>query len=469
MIKIIIGSDLHHEPCTAPQKIFWANNYMYSSKSFVRNAGTSLFCLTLQHKTQMSLAFKIFWESLLQALGSLRSNKLRTFLSLLGITIGIFCIIAVKSAVDSLQSNIVEGFNELGSDVIYLDKMPWNEDPGQNYWKYAKRPDPSMEDYKAIKNKSKLAEDASYTVFTGGRTIKHMSSSVSNAFIMGSTFEYASIQNMKIARGRYLTSHENETGANKVILGYKVYNELFPSIDGIGREVKLFGQDFQVIGSLESEGDNAFNFINFDDVIWMGFNTVKKYVNTKDESNVGRMLNIKAAKGVEMEELKGEIATIIRSERRLRPLEKDNFSLNELSLLSQVLDSVFKVLNLAGFIIGIFALVVGMFSVANIMFVSVKERTSIIGIKKAIGAKRLVILTEFLIEAVILCLIGGAIGLLLVFVALKVISLAIPFAMSMSLMNMVIGVIASVGVGIVAGILPALKASGMDPVEAIRS
>ncbi|HMR89202.1 MAG TPA: ABC transporter permease [Saprospiraceae bacterium] len=417
----------------------------------------------------MKIFFKIVWESLNQALGSLRGNKLRTFLSLLGITIGIFCIIAVKSAVDSLQQNIVSGFNELGSDVIYLDKMPWGEDPGENYWKYAKRPDASLEDFEAIKKRSKLAENASYTIFTGGKTIKFQSSSLSNAFIMGSTFEYASIQNLKLQEGRYFSTNEYETGANKVILGYKVYNELFKSLDGIGREVKLFGQDFQVIGYLESEGDNAFNFINFDDVIWVGFNTVKKYINVKDESNVGRMLNIKAKAGVDLEELKGETASIIRAVRRLKPMEDSNFALNELSMLSQVLDSVFKVLNFAGFLIGVFALVVGMFSVANIMFVSVKERTSIIGIKKALGAKRFIILLEFLIEAVILCLIGGLIGLVLVFITLKLISLAIPFAMTLSFSNILIGVLSSVLVGIISGILPALQASGMDPVEAIRS
>lgn len=417
----------------------------------------------------MKVFTKIFWESLLQATGSLRGNKLRTFLSLLGITIGIFCIITVKSAVDSLQKNIVDGFNELGSDVIYLDKMPWNEDPGENYWKYAKRPDPSFDDYEAIKRKSKLADNAAYTVFTGGRVIKYRSSSVSNAFIMGSTYEYASIQNLKIQEGRFLTTNEYETGANKVILGYKLYNELFKSINGIGKEVKLFGQDFQVIGYLESEGDNVFNFLNFDEVIWIGFKTAKKFVNVKDESNVGRMLNIKAKSGVDMSDFKGEMASIIRAVRRLRPLEKDNFALNELSMLSQVLDSVFGVINIAGFIIGIFALVVGMFSVANIMFVSVKERTSIIGIKKALGAKRYIILMEFLIEAVILCVFGGIIGLCLVAIALKVISMLIPFGMSMSMVNMVIGVGASIIVGIISGILPALQASGMDPVEAIRA
>lgn len=417
----------------------------------------------------MNTILKIVWESFQQATGSLVGNKLRTFLSLLGITIGIFCIITVKSAVDSLQANVIEGFNELGSDVIYLDKMPWNEDPGQNYWKYAKRPDPSYEDYQAIKKRSKLTEFTSYTIFTGGKTIKHLSSSISNAFIMGSTFEYASIQNVKIAEGRYFTPNEYETGANKIILGYKVYNELFKSLNGVGREVKLFGQDFQVIGYLESEGDNVFNFLNFDEVIWLNYNSVKKYINVKDKSNVGRMLNIKAKSNIDMSEHKGEIASIIRAVRRQRPLEKDNFSLNELSMLSQVLDSVFKVLNIAGFIIGIFALIVGMFSVANIMFVSVKERTSIIGIKKALGAKRYIILIEFLIESIILCIFGGLIGLVLVYLILAVISMLIPFSMSMSITNAIIGITSSVIVGIISGILPAMQASGMDPVEAIRA
>jgi putative ABC transport system permease protein len=412
---------------------------------------------------------KIFWESALQALGSLRSNMLRTFLSLLGITIGIFCIITVKSAVDSLEANIVAGFNELGSDVIYLDKNPWNEDPNENFWKYAKRPKPSFDDYAAIKKKSKLAENAAYAIFTGGKTIKYQSSAVSNALIMGTTYEYAAIQNIKIAEGRYFSQSEYESGSNKIILGYKLYNELFQSINGIGKEIKLFGQNFQVIGYLESEGDNVFNFLNFDNAMWIGYNSIRKYINVKEESNVGRILNIKAQKNIDITELKGEIAGIIRAVRRQKPLEADNFSLNELSMLSDVLDSVFKVLNIAGLLIGIFALIVGMVSVANIMFVSVKERTSIIGIKKALGAKRYVILMEFLIESIILCIIGGVIGLIIVYVSLWVISMLIPFKMSLSLINVVIGVGTSVVVGIIAGIIPASQASAMNPVEAIRS
>lgn len=416
----------------------------------------------------MKLLIKILIESFRQAVGSLRDNKLRTFLSLLGITIGIFCIIMVKSAVDSLQANIVEGFSKLGSDVIYVDKMPWNEDPGQNYWKYARRPDPSFDDFQAIQRKSKLSDKAAFAVFTGGRTIKYRNSNVSNAFIMGTTQEYPDIQNLQIAEGRNYTTTEFATGSNKVILGYNVYTELFNGINGVGREVKLFGQKYQVIGYLKSEGDDPFNFINFDEVIWLNYNSLKKYINVSDQSNIGKMLMVKALPGVNLDDLKGEVTSITRAHRRLKPLEKDNFSLNELSMLTQVLDSVFGVLNLAGFIIGIFALIVGMVSVANIMFVSVKERTSLIGIKKAIGAKRYVILLEFLLEAIVLCIIGGLVGLVLVFISLKAVSALSSFKMSLSFANMLVGIGASVIVGIIAGIIPASQASKMDPVEAIR-
>ena len=316
---------------------------------------------------------KVIYESIRQALQSLTANKLRTFLSLLGITIGIFCIIAVKSAVDSLQDNIISGFNELGSDVIYIDKFPWNEDPNQNYWKYARRPDPSFNDYQKIKDRSKLAETASFVVFTGGRTIKFESSSVSNAFIMGSTPEYQDIQNLEIIKGRYFTYSEQLTGSNKLILGHSVATELLGNKEPVGKFVKLFGQKFQVIGKLKEEGDNAFNFINFDDVIWIPFNTIRKFVSVKDQSAVGRMLSVKALQANNLEDLKGEITGILRAERRLKPTEENNFALNELSVLTSVLDDLFGVINIVGLVIGVFALIVGMFSVANIMFVSVKK------------------------------------------------------------------------------------------------
>ncbi len=415
------------------------------------------------------ILLKVIYESSLQAFQSLAGNKLRTFLSLLGISIGIFCIISVKSAVDSLQENIVSGFNELGSDVIYVDKFPWDEDPEQNYWKYARRPDPSYEDYEFIKRRSELAEQVAYTIFTGGRTIKYKSSSVSNAFIMGSSQEYQKIQQLEIERGRYFTPQEERTGSNKLILGNTVATELFGNEQPVGKNVKIFGQKFQVVGTLEAEGENMFNFINFDEVIWTPFSTAKKFVSVKDKSSVGRMLNIKAKAENGLEELKGEVTGILRAKRRLKPLEQDNFSLNEVSVLTDLLDDLFSVLSLVGIVIGLFALIVGMFSVANIMFVSVRERTNIIGIKKALGAKRNIILLEFLVEAIILCIFGGMLGLALVLGVVSLISAVSPFQMSLSFWNIMFGVGVSIVVGIISGILPAFLAAKLDPVEAIRA
>ena len=416
----------------------------------------------------MKVLLKIIYESVVQAFQSLVGNKLRTFLSLLGITIGIFCIIAVKSAVDSLEGSIKSSFEELGSDVIYVQTMPWNEDPGQNYWKYAKRPEPSFKDYTSISDKSKLSEMVAYTVFTGGKTIKYKSSSVSNAFIMGSTYDYKDMQSIEIEKGRYFTQQEYNAGSNKIILGYQVAEALFNTLEPVGKEVKLFGQKYVVIGVLKSEGDNMINILNFDEVMWVSFNNLKRFVNTNENSNVGKLLSVKARPEADVEELKGELTSVLRASRRLKPTEDENFALNELSMLSQVLDAVFSMLNFVGFIIGIFALIVGMFSVANIMFVSVKERTNIIGIKKALGAKRSIILLEFLIESVILCLIGGIFGLLVVFGILKFISTQIPFELIVSATNVSWGIGASVIVGIISGIIPAIMASKLDPVVAMR-
>ena len=415
------------------------------------------------------MIFKIIVESIRQAFGSMVANKLRTFLSLVGITIGIFCIISVKSAVDSLKDNVMEGLSEIGTGVVYVEKFPWNEDWENNYFKYLKRPDPDFKDFEVIKAKSKLADKLAYTVFSGGKTVKYKSSSVSDVFVMGSSYDFQDIQSLDLEKGRYFTRSEFNSGANKIILGHITAKELFQNnIDPVGKQVKLFGQNYDIIGVLKEEGESMFNFMNFDDVIWISLTNARRFMNIKDGKGIGESLVVRGKEGVDNEDLKGELTGILRSHRRLRPKDKDNFSLMELSSLNKVLDGFFSVMNKAGIFIGGFALIVGMFSVANIMFVSVKERTNIIGIKKALGAKKYVILTEFLIEAIVLCIIGGCIGLLVSFGVIQLISSILDFKMQLTFKNAFTGLIISVAVGIFSGIIPAYLASRLDAVVAIR-
>lgn len=417
----------------------------------------------------MIILIKVIWESINQAMSSLLANKLRSFLSLIGITIGIFCIISIKSAVDSLQKNVMDGLSELGSGTVYVEKFPWNEDRQANYFKYLKRPDPDLNDYEVIKRKAKLADKVSYAVFSGGKTIKYKSNSLEDAFIKGSSYDFQAIQNLEFVKGRHFTLSEHKAGSNKVILGHTCAEELFQNLDPIGKEIKLAGQNYTVIGVLKEEGDNSFNFMNFDNVIWVSLTNARRFLNIKDGKGVGESLVVKANPGIDNEELKAELTGILRAHRGLKPKESDNFSLMELSSLNTVLESVFGTLNLVGIVIGIFALIVGMFSVANIMFVSVKERTNIIGIKKAIGAQKGIILLEFLVEAVVLCLIGGLVGLVFSYGMIIFISKVIEFEMIMTMNNAISGIVISIIVGIISGIIPAYLAARMDPVVAIRN
>lgn len=408
-------------------------------------------------------------ESFKQAFQQLMANKLRSFLSLLGIMIGIFCIIAVKSAVDSLEDNIRNSLNRLGNDVIYIQKMPWGEDPGDNYWKYARRPNPGYKDYKVLSAKLKTAKLVTYSFFAGMKTIKYNNNSVERTFCIAITDEYDSFHNLEYDKGRFFSPTEYRTASNTIILGYRVANELFRDEDPIGKTVKYFGRNMTVVGVLKQSGKDLIKFYNYDDCTMLGFETVRSMVNVKPNSNWGGNLQVKAADGVTEQQLKDDVVVTLRNARYLKPREEDNFSLNSMTILADLFTSVFGALSVAGMVIGGFALIVGVFSVANIMFVSVKERTGIIGIKKALGAKASVIMLEFLIESVVLCLIGGLMGLIVVWLALKGMSAVSEFEMYISYKNMFVTFLVAAIAGVIAGIIPARQAARMDPVEAIRA
>ena len=408
-------------------------------------------------------------ESFIQALQQLVSNKLRSFLTLLGIAIGIFCIISVQSAVGSLESNVRNSFSRLGSDVIYIMKQPWTEDPGQNFWKYARRPNPGFRDYLNLKEHLTSAQSVAYSYFLGLKTIKWEKNAIERTFGLATNFEYDGFHNLEYEAGRYFSQAEYNSAANVIVLGSKVAEELFGEVYPIGQEVKAFGRRMTVVGVIKRSGKDIFKVYDYDNCIVIPFDLARNFARVQNSRAPNGLLQAKAAEGVTEQKLKDDITIQMRRTRQLKPTEEDNFALNSMTALQGPLNSIFGTLNLVGIFIGGFALLVGMFSVANIMFVSVKERTNIIGIKKALGAKKWVIALEFFIEAIVLCFIGGLLGLILVFGIISLLNTVSDFEMFVSWKNILTTFSISFVVGVISGLFPALKAANMDPVEAIRA
>lgn len=416
----------------------------------------------------MRQLIRISVTSLKMALQELRVNKLRTFLSLLGVTIGIFCIVAVSTVLDSLEKNIRTNVASLGNDVIYISKWPWTDEGGEyKWWEYWRRPVLRYRDLKAVEQQAQTVRYATLC-FSENLTAKQRQYELSGITGYAVTDHFEKMQNFELAEGRYFNSSELAGGNKAVVLGYDVARELFPGIQNpSGKTVSFLGRKFNVIGILKKAGDNMAGF-NFDRGLIFPFMAAAavKDVSSLD-ANITMM--VKAKTGINSEEMGYETEGILRANRKVQPGVKNDFSINKLSQITERLDSLFMTIDFVGYIIAFFSLLVGGFGIANIMFVSVKERTKIIGLKKAIGAKRAAILTEFLIEATTLCLIGGMIGIAIVLLLSLVLTYGAGFPVTLSFKNFVTGMSVSTFVGILSGYIPARAASKLDPVVAIRS
>lgn len=415
------------------------------------------------------LFLKVFTESIRQAWSQLAGNKLRTFLSLLGISIGIFCIIGVLSAVDSLERSVSGSLAKLGDDVVYIDKWPWR-DASNDWWELMKRPFPDHDDYEALKERMPSASLVAYWTVPGTKALKYKKETVEGGFLVVGTYELGQLFSLEMEKGRYWTNTEYIGGADKLLLGAKISEELFGALEPVGKTIKMGGRKYEVIGILESSEGDLINPLDFDDAILVTYNNAARFVNLKNRNSFGGNVGVKARDGVPVPQLEDDIRGVMRSARRLRPREEDNFAMNKLSMIADALGGIFSALNTVGWLIGGFSIIVGMISVANIMFVSVKERTSLIGVKKALGARRFVILLEFLTEAVILCIVGGLMGLVMVVGITSLINLSFEsFKISLSVGNAIFGVTLSAIIGVLSGIIPALQAAKMDAVEAMRA
>ncbi|MFN4124009.1 MAG: ABC transporter permease [Flavobacteriales bacterium] len=409
---------------------------------------------------------KLLGESIRFAFGAMLENKLRTFLSLLGVTIGIFAIISVFTMVDSIKRNIDNSIASLGDNVIYIQKWPWTFSSDYPWWKYMNRPVVQLDELQEVKRRSQLAANMAFTA-TGMTTVIHEGNMAEFVKVVGVTDEYEQIKNFEIASGRYLSPSEINSGANYAVLGADLAEELFGNVDPVGNEVTIRNKVARVIGVFKKEGDNIIDFGN-DNAMVIPINLLRYNVDIKSDA-VNPLIMAKAAPGITNQELIEELYGIMRAIRRLAPDEDDNFSLNETKLISNTFDQLIAIVNSAGWFIGVFSILVGGFGIANIMFVSVKERTNIIGIQKSLGAKRFFILFQFLVESVMLCLTGGVIGLLLIFLLTLFAQYFADVELALSLNNILMGIGISSIIGLVCGIAPALTASRLDPVEAIRA
>lgn len=415
----------------------------------------------------MLIYLRVLRESFNFAVNALRNNKLRTFLSLLGVTIGIFSIIAVLAAVDSLQREIKGSISSLDNSTIIV--MRFNFGPSDiPRWKREQFPDVSYDEYQYLQKNLPDVEAIDYALNVGRETIKFEEKSVSQVEIGAVTNNYYQIEALKLAEGRFFNESESVSGTHVIILGNEIAQNLFGESDPIGKQVKMFGRRFSVIGVLKKEGAGLFGGSK-DTSVFLPVNVIRRLYGDNNKSAFPQII-IKPEEGVDNAEFIAVLSQQLRNYRGLKPDEVNNFFVNQLQGFADLIDNITGQLNIMGLVISGFSLLVGGFGIANIMFVSVKERTNLIGIQKSLGAKNRFILFQFLFEAVILAVIGGLIGLFLVWVVSLVASqFTGDFEFVLSTWNMFLGTLVSAIIGLISGIIPAITASKLDPVEAIRT
>jgi len=414
----------------------------------------------------MLVYIRLIKESFRFATNALRMNKLRTFLSLLGVTIGIFSIIAVLAAVDSLDRKIKKDLSSLDKNTIYLMRFSFGPSAIPR-WKREQFPDVSYEEYQFLKNNLDDTENVCFQYFTKPENVKFEDKTASSVNVVPVSDEFDDIQKMDFKSGRFFNESESNSGIPLIVLGHDVANSLFENYDPINQTVRLYGQKFTVIGVLKKQGAGLFGDSD-DTSIFIPSNFLRKSYGDNADF-LTPVIVLKPQKNVDIEAYKGMVTQKLRNLRSLKTGDIDNFFINVLSGFTDMLDGIISGLKSGGWIISIFSLLVGGFGIANIMFVSVKERTNLIGIQKSLGAKNRFIMFQFLFEAIILCFFGGAFGLLLVWIIALILTNVMDFEFVLGAGNIILGTGISIIIGVISGILPAISASKLDPVEAIRS
>ena len=418
----------------------------------------------------MKLFLRLLKESFVFSFNALIANPVRTILSLLGVTIGIFTIIAVLSTVDSLEKSIKDNLSFLGTDNLRVEKWPWDfNNPSYEWWKFFRRPEPTYREYEFLKENLINAESVEILTSRGGVNVKFQNNSSVIDNLNGVVFENQFFGDWEFSAGRFFTQNETLTGSNAAIIGHKIMEDLFKSPEfAIGKQLKIKGKSYTIIGVTKEQGESFGAGDSFDRQMFIPFNSFKKiYKVGKKGSNA--VLRVKGNGDADpgLINLEYELKGLLRAKRGIKPIEDDSFAINRPEYLASFVSAIFSTISIAGWVIGSFSILVGGFGIANIMFVSVKERIPIIGLQKSLGAKKYFILMQFLFESSFLSVFGGLFGIFFVFL------MTLPdlgtFDLVISFENVILGVTISSIIGILAGLLPAIFASNLDPVEAIRS
>jgi putative ABC transport system permease protein len=374
------------------------------------------------------------------------------------------------ATVNSLEYKIQNDISALGTNTIYIDKWQYSAGGDGDYpwWKFVNRPIPKYTDVKYIKERSSLAENVAYFV-QNQTNLDYGNSELQNVNLYGVTNEYNQIQTVDIDAGRYFTESEFMRGTAVAVLGYENAVELFGTAErAIGKSVTFDAHRVNIIGVIAKQGQSFGPGFDYDHSIMVTYYYYAGIYEINNE-NGNPFIMVKGKPDIPSAALSDELEGVMRQIRKLSPKQEDNFALNDINFMAQAVSGFFGTVNIGGWAIAGLSLIVGAFGVANIMFVTVRERTSQIGLKKAIGAKSRTILLEFLLESAFLCVIGGFIGLLMVWGLAAILSAVLPFAIIISGKIILLAFSICVVLGILSGIIPASIAARMNPVVAIRS
>jgi putative ABC transport system permease protein len=402
--------------------------------------------------------------------GAIRANKLRSVLTLVGIVAGVASIIAVMTAISLVQATIEHEMSVLGAQTFQVQKWPAGGFASDAERRRAmRRPPLTLANADAIRGNVSAVDLVGSEIWDFGYAVQYRGESTNpNISIVGGTPEYPPNNTHYVGLGRNLSPMDLRGAAKVVVIGFAIAKKLFPFVDPVGRVVLVDRRPYRVVGVFD-EKKSAMGG-NFDNYVLMPVSTFLNVYGLTDRQGNVRSVNITVrAKTPElMNEAIDETRRILRNQRGVKPGEPDNFDFyNSASLIGQF-NKMSMGVKLAGFIIGMIALIVAGIGIMNIMLVAVTERTREIGLRKALGARAASIRGQFLMEAVVLCNIGGVVGVLIGFALGNVIALFTHFQPRVPLEWAVIGLLFCSAVGVAFGMLPAIRASKLDPIEALR-